>query len=303
MTTPSASSPDFKIFRYTTSAAPIPALQLQLSSTWSYVGSPLNPFSLPQSYHTWTRGTFIPNTGSILDLLLPFLTFLHNFMAESHLTHYCLSIRAQKANHDFDIPRWHVDRRFFDADFPSSVSPNIDDGEKKKKNPFQRGKLEVEMKPSSWKLATALIGPGTRFLVDGQRGRELYSSISTSHKLLRQKKGHYAVGPDHVCTSFRCLGCADMAESVRHELAAAIDDERLETVDVGSGEVVVFRVDGYNACDGEPAMHSEPDMSRGDRVFVHVVPGREEELRRLVEGWGMEFPRDWCVGVLQDLEV
>lgn len=51
------------------------------------------------------------------------------------------------------------------------------------------------------------------------------------------------------------------------------------------------------------AMHSEPVMSGGDRIFVHVVPGREGELRRLVEGWGMEFPRDWSQGVLQDLEL
>jgi hypothetical protein len=154
--------------------------------------------------------------------------------------------------------------------------------------------------PSNWKLASALVGPGTLFLKDSNRGREIQKQIEKRLKLHQAKKGHYAVDASHVCTSFRCLGCADIAESVRQELVREL--QGMETVQVRNGEVAVFNVDGYNACDGEPAMHSEPALSGGDRVFVHVVPGREEELRRLVEGWGMEFPRDWCVGVLQELE-
>jgi hypothetical protein len=34
-----------------------------------------------------------------------------------------------------------------------------------------------------------------------------------------------------------------------------------------------------------------------NRVFVNVVPGSEEQLRKLIGRWGMEFPRSWCVGL------
>ena len=86
---------------------------------------------------------------------------------------------------------------------------------------------------------------------------------------------------------------------MRQELAKELAG--METVQVGKGEVAIFKVDGYNSCGVEPAMHSEPNLSGGEWVFVHVVPGREDELRKLVEGWGMEFPRDWFVGIMQEL--
>lgn len=204
------------------------------------------------------------------------------------MTHYCLSIRAQKATHEFDVPRWHVDRRFFDADISEPQRPKKGSNETQDKN------------PSNWKLATALVGPGTLFLKDGKKGRSIQKAIEKRLKLPAFKKGHFASDETHVCTSFRCLGCADMAEAVRQELVKEL--ACMDTIQVGKGEVAVFKVDGYNSCDGEPAIHSEPNMSRGDRVFVHVVPGTEKEVRRLVNAWGMEFPRNWCVGVLQELD-
>jgi hypothetical protein len=289
-------SDDFQIFKYASESETSPLqtlrpspepISLQTESTWTHVGAPLNPAALPSSFYTWTRGTFL--TGDILPLLLPFLASLHKFMEDTHMTHYCLSIRAQKPTNEFDIPRWHVDRRFFDADTPNS------EPQTQEEKPSEEKKA-----PSNWKLATALVGPGTLFLKDSKKGRAIQKKIEKRLKLSQSKKGHYAVDYTHVCTSFRCLGCAEMAEAVRHELVRSLDG--METVQVGRGEVAVFKVDGYNACDGDPAMHSEPMLSGGDRVFVHVVPGREGELRRLVAGWGMEFPRDWCVGVLRELE-
>jgi len=289
------SSADFEIYKYLPSRfqsapkSPLSEPRILTSSTWTYTGAPLDPDALPPSYHTWSRGTF--DSGDILALLMPFLTFIHNFMKETHMTHYCLSIRAQKANSDFVQPRWHVDRRFFDADL----------FEKGMKRDGKHHERRMEENPSNWKIATALIGPGTLFLKDGRRARQLQKEIEDRKNAEKRKKGHYAVDEKHVCTSFRCLGCADMAESVRVDLARAV--KGMEIVEIGKGELVVFKVDGYNSSHGEPAMHSEPDMSDGDRLFVHVVPGREKELRRLVEAWGMEFPRDWSVGVLHDWEL
>jgi hypothetical protein len=246
---------------------------IQTASTWTHIGPPLDISSLPSSFDTWQRGTFL--SGDILKLLIPFLNFLHDFLEQSHMTHYCLTIRAQKATTEFDIPRWHVDRRFFDADFPQEKF--LGERENEKRRPDNR------QNPSSLKLATALVGPGTLFLKDGKRGRQLQKEIEKKLKLEQTKMGHYAVGEGHVCSSFRCLGCADMAQNVRFRLAEEIKKRKMETVSTEMGQAAVFRVDGYNICDGEPAMHSEPVMSEGDRVFVHVVPGREGELRRLVK--------------------
>lgn len=60
-------------------------------------------------------------------------------------------------------------------------------------------------------------------------------------------------------------------------------------VQAGPGECTFFRVG-----DDEGAVHSEPP-SHGDRIFVNVVPGREEELKEIMKKWGMQFPRAWCL--------
>ena len=224
------------------------------------------------------------------------------------MTHYLLTIRAQKPTSEFDRPRWHVDRRFFEN---PSLSLSSDEGiyfnsGDVGKGVGKRKKGDV----SVWKVATALIGPGTLFLKDSKKAIALQKKIEKQLKMEQKKKGHYAVDEKHVCRTFRCLGCAEMADAVRVKLAEEVEIEGLEVVQMGKGEVAVFRTDGDGGGgtdesgggeeDGVAAMHSEPPMGEDDRVFVHVVPGTEEEVRRLVEGWGMEFPRDWSVGILRN---
>lgn len=223
------------------------------------------------------------------------------------MTHYLLTIRAQKPTSEFDRPRWHVDRRFFEnpsLSLNSTSTENFENltDEKKDRSPREKEKRRVA---SVWKVATALIGPGTLFLKDSARGIALQKRIEKGLKMQQKKRGHYAVDEEHVCRTFRCLGCAEMADAVRVKLAEEVEKAALEVVQMGTGEVSIFRADGDGGGGvdrekngGGAAMHSEPSMSGGDRVFVHVVPGTEEEVRKLVEGWGMEFPRDWSVGVL-----
>jgi hypothetical protein len=142
------------------------------------------------------------------------------------------------------------------------------------------------------------------FLKDSTRAIALQKRIEKSLKMEQKKKGHYAVDEKQVCTSLRCLGCPEMADNVRVTLAEEIAKAGLEVLQMGAIEVSVFRADGEGGGGGRVekgevvAMHSEPPMSGGDSVFVLVVPGTEEEIRTMVEGWGMEFPRDWSVGVL-----
>lgn len=55
--------------------------------------------------------------------------------------------------------------------------------------------------------------------------------------------------------------------------------------------VAFFRIGQKNG-----AVHSEPCMSGGDRIFVNVVPGKEDELKNLISKWGMNtFPRSWWI--------
>jgi hypothetical protein len=257
----------------------------------------LDPTSLPAGYHTWSAGTV--KSGNLLKLLIPFLEFLNGWLKETHMTHYLLTIRAQKPTSEFDRPRWHVDRRFFESPSLSPSPTSISDSDS---DPGDGGR---EREASVWKVATALIGPGTLFLKDSKRGIELQKSIEKDLKLEQKKRGHYAVDEEHVCRTLRCLGCAEMADIVRVKLAEAVERAGLEVMQMRTGEVSIFRADGVSGGGGEregnagcAAMHSEPPMGEGDRIFVHVVPGTEGEVRRLIEGWGMEFPRDWSVGVL-----
>ena len=80
-----------------------------------------------------------------------------------------------------------------------------------------------------------------------------------------------------------------MQEAVRVRLAEQMKDYTV--VQAKAGECSFFRVGGKDG-----AVHSEP-VCHGDRVFVNVVPGSEQELRKLTGQWGMEFPRAWAIGV------
>ncbi|KAK3901300.1 hypothetical protein C8A05DRAFT_16500 [Staphylotrichum tortipilum] len=117
-----------------------------------------------------------------------------------------------------------------------------------------------------WKLCAALQGPGTMFAADGKGARA------------------------HVCSVVRCVACGATGEEVRAVVAKGLEGR--EVVHAGAhGEMVFFRGGG-----GGGGGHAEGRIG-GDRVFVNVVPGTEEELRGLMARWGMEFPRSWSFGV------
>ena len=109
---------------------------------------------------------------------------------------------------------------------------------------------EERKEASVWKVAAALIGPGTLFLKDSKRGMELQKMIETELKMEQKKRGHYAVDEEHVCRTFRCLGCSEMADGVRVKLAEAVAREGLEVVQMERGECSVFRADGIAGSGG-----------------------------------------------------
>lgn len=94
---------------------------------------------------------------------------------------------------------------------------------------------------------------------------------------------------EHTCTSVRCAGCSTYADTVRQHLTVSLAD--MDTASPAADEVSFFRLGNE-----EGAVHSEPRCDV-DRIFVNVIPGCEEDLRRLMGRWGMGFPRAWCLGV------
>lgn len=242
-------STDFKVIPYA-SPSQEPAITLNNSSTWTHCGPLLEPTALPPSFYTWTQATV---NGDLLPSLLPFLAFVQSFIVGTQLDHYWLTIRATRGNHDFDMPRWHTDRKFFQ----------------------DKGSGKVH-----WKLCTTLVGPGTLFLSDGKRARAVQKKTRSAMSKLEPHKNHR-------CREIRCLGCSGMQEVVRERLAEEL--KSYQEVQTAFGECAFFRVG-----DDVGAVHSEP-KNHSDRVFVNVVPGTEDEMKKLTNMWGMEFPRAWSL--------
>ncbi|KAF3914759.1 hypothetical protein ABW20_dc0100373 [Dactylellina cionopaga] len=299
------SLPDFKLIPYENSSSnpnlqtsPNPDITVLRTSSWTYCGPllSLNPplttpesddneqartssssdGNFPPSYHTWHQATIEGN--NLITLLKPFLEFAHEFIKSAGLEHYWLTIRATLPTDDFNTPRWHTDDDFFDSSGggmrsgAAATTTTIKTGISKKSKSHR----------TQWKLASTLLGPGTLFATDGSKARAVQNAVKIQ---VRNDS------LEHTCASVICLGCANMAETVRQKLA-----ERLKSANVvqsRNGECCFFKVGA-----GEGAVHSEPPMGGGQRVFVNVVPGKEEELREVMVRWGMEeFPRAWCLGV------
>jgi hypothetical protein len=229
-------------------------------STYTYSG-PLIAHTLPPALCTWAYQTF-SSPSTLLSLLKHLLSFLQTFLKSAGVECYCLSIRATHATHDYDEPRWHVDEDFFES---------WREGNRKAK------KEELNKR---WKLCTTLLGPRTLFISSCDHA----SALKALRRSRREEKEKHA----HICTSIRCLGCATYSAELRHILVQKLAGHK--TMAPEANEVAVFKLG-----DDEGAVHSEPKCD-SDRVFVNVVPGTEEELRELMQAWGMpEWPREWSV--------
>ncbi|KAI0843612.1 hypothetical protein F5Y06DRAFT_7540 [Hypoxylon sp. FL0890] len=268
-----AASTSFEFLKYTPSE-PAPesaSLSVKTDAFWSYCGPLLcTADAIPSSLHDWTHTCL---STSLLPLLLPFLTFINDFLQSNGLDHYWLTIRATKATTEYDKPRWHTDDLFFSRGGSGLREPPSP--QKAKSNPNSNPDLDLR---TDWKLCTTLLGPGTMFIP----AEHQVSARETSRSTKR------ALTTEHTCTYLRCVGCAATADAVREELAVKFAP--LGLVQAAPGECSFFRIGEESG-----AVHSEPCMSRGDRIFVNVVPGREDELAGLVAKWGMSFPRSWWI--------
>lgn len=222
-------STDFELLRFASSSSPTNttcshscpetygSISLNNDSTWTHCGALLDLTSLPQSFYTWANATV---NGDLEPRLLPFLSFVHAFLAHNQLYHYWLTLRASRATHEFDLPRWHTDRNFFDHE-----------GDKE-----------------HWKLCTTLVGPGTLFLSEGPRARMVQARERL--EIERSEAGN------HQCQVVRCIGCAGMQEAVRLRLAEKLQDDKV--IQAAAGECAFFRVgDETGAMHSEPPNHGD----------------------------------------------
>ncbi|KAI1802355.1 hypothetical protein F4811DRAFT_405511 [Daldinia bambusicola] len=279
------SSTSFEFMRYNLEEPPPPHspshdrsqnLSVERDAFWSYCGPLLSTLDdLPASFHDWTHAAL---SGSLLPLLLPFLTFVNEFIRANGLDHYWLTIRATKATTEYNKPRWHTDDMFFSR---SSSSGSEDSGGglwgRRRSLVMGRETAELDLQ-TDWKLCATLLGPATMFIPAEHQAAARATSRSTKR----------ALATEHVCTSVRCPGCGATAEAVRDKLTDEFAP--LGLVQAAPGECSVFRIGQERG-----AVHSEPCMSKGDRIFVNVVPGKEDELSSLLAKWGMSCPRSWFI--------
>ncbi|KAI1147552.1 hypothetical protein F4825DRAFT_437021 [Nemania diffusa] len=240
-------------------------LHVTHNAFWSYSGPLITEGEdLPPNFHEWALTTL---SGSLLPQLLPFLTFVNEVLREHELGHYWLTIRATKATSEFDKPRWHTDNMFFSAGGEGLRAMSHENN----------GDRTLDLQ-TDWKLCTTLLGPSTMFIPTKYQAKAREKQRSTKKALAR----------DHNCIFIRCRACAATSEAVREKLSA--DLKPMGAIQATLGECAIFRIG-----EEKGAMHSEPSMSNGDRIFVNVVPGKKDELEKLMTKWGMNFPRSWWI--------
>lgn len=115
----------------------------------------------------------------------------------------------------------------------------------------------VAPKPHA-KYAVTLLGPPTRLLCP-------HEDVDAIMRMVTAKHEQKSRGADE-----------ENEDEERTELAAALKERPL--VQVGRGQVVKFTWGQEDS-----PVHSEPDSSAEDRVFVSVMFGSEEELRDMCQ--------------------
>ncbi|KAI8955792.1 hypothetical protein F4801DRAFT_586492 [Xylaria longipes] len=263
-----SASSSFEFLNYRREESPLTidhGLHVTNNAFWSYCGPLLaDSEDLPPNFHEWAS---VALSGSLLTRLIPFLQSANEILREHGLDHYWLTIRATEATSEFDKPRWHTDDVFFSARGGGlRAIPCEDDGDRT---------LDLQ---TNWKLCTTLLGPSTMFIPT-----EYQAEARKTQRVTRK-----SLATDHDCTSIRCIACAATSDAVRERLTTQL--KPMGAVQATLGECAFFRIGQEKG-----AVHSEPCMSGGDRIFVNVVPGRKDELKNLMTKWGMSFPRSWWI--------
>ncbi|KAJ5087735.1 hypothetical protein N7456_011351 [Penicillium angulare] len=341
------SLPDFKVIPYEseeslynekTANEPI---SLKTSSSWTYCGPllSLDPDNLPASFETWADATI---NGSPTAPLLSFLEFVHDFLSSNNISHYWITIRAEKESltSKFTKPRWHTDDLFFCPPTPPSTTSSQSSGHRRRsslnilnisRSKAPRRRSEDQNSPTSTSTSTGTgTGTGTPSPSSSSGASPSISPAqipTSSPNPTNWKLTTTLLGPG---TLFIAQETTPQARKIQQTIKKAIrsrdpehfcpsvrcagcaeaaEEVRERLVSELSGHKTVQAQKGecafFRVGEETGAMHSEPVWEGdGDRIFVNVVPGDERDLKVLMAKWGMEYPRAWCVGLpLQMAEV
>ncbi|CAI4212659.1 unnamed protein product [Parascedosporium putredinis] len=210
--------------------------------------------------------------GATLDgnLLVPLASFVlraNDFLRQEGLAHYWLTIRATQATPEYDCPRWHCDEYFFHEAERPDKGPN-----------WWANHLPHASRKERRNRAVVPTANGLETVRRARRPPRSSSPNQQSKARQIRDRVRASCAKEHICASVRCVGCATAAEEVRKRLGE--EYAGLGTVQAAKGQIACFRVGTARG-----AVHSEPKMD-GDRIFVNVVPGTEDELRALSSRWG-----------------
>jgi hypothetical protein len=214
-------SKGFKICRYlnpdSVTLKEAERLSVKSENSWSYMGHALNLDGFPTSLLAYTEASI---SGDLLGPLRLFLAHIHEkFLDTSEgCNSYWITIRATTESDEWDIPRWHMDGNYFQANENGAI-----------------------------KLATVFTGHGTIFQEDGDAARTIYGNHQNHlQTLFKSRKAENVMEneDDH---------WYNLEDELRPQLGEAL--AHLPIASPGPGEYAVFRV---GSPPPNAAVHSEP---------------------------------------------
>jgi hypothetical protein len=165
--------------------------------------------------------------------------------------HFWLSIRIDKPNHDYDIPRWHKDGPFFKDNLFFKFDSN-------------------ELYTS--KFVTILKGPGTLLI----KGTNKVNQIHIEN--LKKECGEALPPKNQKMADEQNLR---IQEKYRYGLAKKLADEKI--VQVKNTQGLIFFT-GVTMEHG--ALHSEPPINE-PRMFISILPSSETNIITLKKKWNI----------------
>lgn len=155
------------------------------------------------------------------------------------------------------VPRWHHDGRMFTCTCTCAAGPAA----------------AAAAVPHA-KYAVSLLGPGTRVMAPGPQVDKAITASDVAVRLAAE----VAMQKEEAAGRPRAwLLPEDDEDRIRADLARQLAGCG-EQVGVEPGQVIRFTW----GQDDSP-VHSEPDLSGGDRIFMSVLFGTEDELRDMAE--------------------
>jgi hypothetical protein len=159
-----------------------------------------------------------------------------------------IDIRASKPNPDFDIPKWHLDGRYFEDKYTPTL-----------------------------KFVTTLKGPST--LLSDSKQHNIRGRIRKETNTLKLQKLFSKLREAIKDNNKEIM--LDLHKKIQHEniktrkkVAKILDKDSVHSMSNGDGAIYTTNNSLYGC------LHSEPPINE-ERIFVSILPGTEAEIEEL----------------------